>query len=165
MSLTCVQWPHRGSSVIESKKVPLVDWFEPLTTLRTSLPSKATQVMSRQEADPENQQLALKRPRQEDRLIQHSRSSSIPSSIVSNVSTFDMSPFICGFQDKMSNWVNSLIQHQDGCLQMVAQQATYGRLRQEQLAHTIAQRAAMPSQHDQVSYLRAQRNSHIEKHS
>ena len=43
----------------------------------------------------------------------------------------------------------------DGCLQVVAQQATQGRLRQEQLAHTVAQRAMMPSQSDQVSYLRA----------
>ena len=60
------------------------------------------------------------------------------------------------FQANMSNWVSSLIQHQDGCLQMVAQQATQGRLRQEQLAHTVAQRAAMPSQNDQVSYLRVQ---------
>ena len=67
-----------------------------------------------------------------------------------------MSPFIRGFQDNISNWVNSLTQHQDGCLQMVAQQATHGRLRQEHLAHTVAQPAAMPSQHDQEPYLRAQ---------
>ena len=39
---------------------------------------------------------------------------------------------------------------------MVAQQATQGRLRQEQLAQTVAQYAAMPLQHDQASYLRAQ---------
>ena len=39
---------------------------------------------------------------------------------------------------------------------MVAQQVTNGRLRKEQLAHTVAQRAAMSSQHDQVSYLCAQ---------
>ena len=67
-----------------------------------------------------------------------------------------MSPFIRGFQDNMSNWVTSLIQQQDGCLQMVAQHATHGRLRQEQLAQTFAQYAAMPSQDEQVSYLRAQ---------
>ena len=111
--------------------------------------------MSRQEAEPENQ-LALKRRRQEDRLIQHARSNSIPSNIVLNVTVFDMSPFIRGLQDNMSNWVSSLTQHQNGCLQMVAQQATQGRLRQEQLAHTVAQRAMMPSQSDQVSYLQAQ---------
>ena len=66
--------------------------------------------MSRQEVQPENQ-FVLKRARQEDRLIQHSRSSSIPSRIVSNVNAFDMSPFIRGFQDNMSNWMSSLIQH------------------------------------------------------
>ena len=32
-----------------------------------------------------------------------------------------------------------------------------GRVQQEQLAQTVAQRAAMPSPNDQVSYLRAQR--------
>ena len=117
-------------------------------------PHRATQVMSRQEAEPENQ-LVLKRPRQDYRLIQHSSSTSIPRSIVSNVRASDMSPFIRGFQNNMSNWVSNLIQHQDGCLQMVAQQATKGRLRQEQLAQT-AKYATMPSQNDQVSYLRAQ---------
>ena len=40
---------------------------------------------------------------------------------------------------------------------MVAQQATQGRLRQEQLAQTVARSAAMPSQNnDQTQYLRAQ---------
>ena len=39
---------------------------------------------------------------------------------------------------------------------MVAQQATQGRFRQEQLAQTVARHARMPSQHDQVQYLRAQ---------
>ena len=49
---------------------------------------------------------------------------------------------------------------------MVAQQATQGRLQQEQLAHTVVQRAAMPSQHDQVSYLRtrlAHREAQLEQ--
>ena len=54
-----------------------------------------------------------------------------------------MSPFIRSFQDNMSNWVNTLIHQQDGCLQAVAQQATQGRLRQEQLAQTVARCAAM----------------------
>ena len=63
----------------------LVDCFIVLTPLRTSLASsKATQVVSRQEVEPENQ-IVLKRARQEDHLIQHSRSSSIPSSLVSRV--------------------------------------------------------------------------------
>ena len=39
---------------------------------------------------------------------------------------------------------------------MVAHQATQGLLRQEQLAQTVARHAMMPSQNDQVSYLRAQ---------
>ena len=56
----------------------------------------------------------------------------------------------------MSNWMSSLIQAQDGCLQMVAQRATMGRVPQEQLAQNVAQRAMMPSTSDQVSYLRAQ---------
>ena len=67
-----------------------------------------------------------------------------------------MFPVIRGVQDYMSNWMSSLIQQQDGCLQMVAQRANLGRVQQEQLAHTVAQRAAMPSPDDQVSYLRAQ---------
>ena len=67
-----------------------------------------------------------------------------------------MSPFIRSFQDNVSNWVSSLIHQQDGCPQMVAQQATQGRLRQEQLAQTVARCAAMPSQQDQAQYLYAQ---------
>ena len=39
---------------------------------------------------------------------------------------------------------------------MVAQRANQSRHIQEQLAHTVAERVTMPSQHDQVSYLRAQ---------
>ena len=111
--------------------------------------------MSRQGNEPENH-VVLKWPRQEDRLVQHLRSSSIPRSIVSNVQGFDMFPVIRGFQDNMSNWMSSLIQQQDGCLQMVAQRANIGKTQQEQLAHTVAQRAAMPSPNDQISYLRAQ---------
>ena len=67
-----------------------------------------------------------------------------------------MFPVICGVQDHMSSWMNSLIQQQDGRLQTVAQRANLGRVQQEQLAHTVAQRAAMPSPNDQASYLRAQ---------
>ena len=111
--------------------------------------------MSRQGNEPESQTV-LKRPRQEDRLVQHATSSSIPRSIVSNVQGFDIFPVIRGVQDHVSNWMSSLIQQQDGCLQMVAQRATMGRVQQEQLAHAVAQRAAMPSPNDQVSYLRAQ---------
>ena len=56
----------------------------------------------------------------------------------------------------MSNWMSSLIKAQDGCLQMVAQRATMGRVQQELLAQNVAQCAMMPSTSDQVSYLRAQ---------
>ena len=56
----------------------------------------------------------------------------------------------------MSNWMNSLLQAQDGCLQMVAHRASMGRVQQEQLAQNVAQRATMPSKTDQVTYLRAQ---------
>ena len=65
-------------------------------------------------------------------------------------------PAISGVQDHMSNWMSSLIQAQDGCLQMVAHRASMGRVQQEQLAQHVAQRAMMPSTTDQVSYLRAQ---------
>ena len=67
-----------------------------------------------------------------------------------------MFPAIRGVQDHMSNWMSSLIQAQDGCLQTVAQSVTMGKVQQEQLAQTVAQRAALPSPSDQVSYLRAQ---------
>ena len=111
--------------------------------------------MNRHGSEPESQ-IVLKRPRHEDRLIQHSSSSSIPRSIASSVQGFDMFPAIRGVQDHMSNWMSSLIQAQDGRLQMVAQRASMGRVQQEQLAQTVAQRATMPSTSDQVSYLRAQ---------
>ena len=52
--------------------------------------------------------------------------------------------------------MSNLINQQDECLRMVAQQATQGRIRQEQLAQSVANSAAMPSQNDQVQYLRAQ---------
>ena len=111
--------------------------------------------MSRHGSEPESQ-IVLKRPRQEDRLTQHSMSSSIPRSKVSSVQGFNMYPAIRGVQEHISNWMSSLIQAQDGCLQMVAQRASMGRAQQEQLAQNVAQRAMMPSTSDQVSYLRAQ---------
>ena len=80
----------------------------------------------------------------------------MPRSLVSPLQTLNMSPFIRDFQDNVTNWMSSLINQQDGCLRMVAQQATQGRLRQEQLAQTVAHSATMPSQKDQVRYLRAQ---------
>ena len=52
--------------------------------------------------------------------------------------------------------MSSLINAQDGCLQMVAQKASMGRAQQEQLAQQVALRSTMPSMTDQVSYLRAQ---------
>ena len=60
--------------------------------------------MNRQGHEPENQ-IVLKRPHQEDRLVQHQASSSIPHSVVSNVQVFGMFPVIRGVQDYMSNWM------------------------------------------------------------
>ena len=111
--------------------------------------------MSRQGSEPESQ-IVLKRPRQEDRLIQHSMSTTIPRSMVSSVQGFDIIPAIRGVQDHMSNWMSSLVQAQDGCLQTVAHRASMGRVQQEQLAQHVAQRSTMPSTNDQVPYLRAQ---------
>ena len=114
-----------------------------------------TQVMSRQGKEPESQ-IVLKGPRQEDRLTQHSTSMTISSSITPSVHGIDIYPAIRGVQDHMSNWMSSLIQAQDGCLQMVAHRTSMGRVQQEQLAQQVAQRSMMPSTTNQVSYLRAQ---------
>ena len=65
---------------------------------------------------------------------------------------------IRGFQDNMTSWMSNLVNQQDGCLQMVAHQASQGRLRQEQLAQMVAASAPrIPSpDRDQVHDLRAQ---------
>ena len=96
------------------------------------------------------------RPRQEDKRAQHSSSMSIPSSIAPSVHGIDIFPAIRGVQGRMSSRMSSLINAQDGCLQMVAQRASMGRVQQEQLAQQVAQRSTMPFMTDQVSYLRAQ---------
>ena len=111
--------------------------------------------MSRQAKEHESQ-IVLKRPRHEDRLTPYSSSMSIPSSITPRVQGIDIIPAIRGVQDHMSTWMSSLIHAQDGCLQMVTQRASMGRVQQEQLAQQVAQRSTMPSMTDQVSYLRAQ---------
>ena len=80
----------------------------------------------------------------------------IPSSITPSVHGIDIILAIRGVQDHISNWMSSLIHAQDGCLQMVAQRVSMGRVQQEQLAQQVAQRSMMPSMTDQVSYLRAQ---------
>ena len=97
--------------------------------------------MSRQAKEHENQ-IVLKRPRHEDRLTP-------------KLQGIDIIPAIRGVQD-MSTWMSSLINAQDGCLQMVAQRASMGRAHLEQLAQQVAQRSTLPSMTDQVSYLRAQ---------
>ena len=112
-------------------------------------------MMSRQEKEQENQ-IVLKRPRHEDRLTPHSSSMSIPSSITPRLQGIDIIPAIRGVQDHMSTWMSSLINAQDGCLRMVAQRVSMGRVQQEQLAQQVALRSTMPSMTDQVSYLRAQ---------
>ena len=65
--------------------------------------------MSRQGKEPENQ-IVFKRPRQEDRLAQHSTSMPIPASIIPSVHGIDIFPAIRGVQDHMSSWMSSLIQ-------------------------------------------------------
>ena len=115
--------------------------------------------MSRQGNEPESQ-IVLKRPRQEDRLTQHPRSRSIARSIVSNVHMF--------------NWMSSLIQQQDGCLQMVAQRAKleesnksswYIPLPREQRCHlqTIKYRIYVHNSHieAQPEQARAERDNHF----
>ena len=111
--------------------------------------------MSRQAKEHESQ-IVLKRPRHEDRLTPYLSSMSIPTSITPRVQGIDIIPAIRGVQDHMSIWMSSLIHAQDGCLQMVAQRASMGRIQQEQLAQQVAQQSTMPSMTDQVSYLRAQ---------
>ena len=111
--------------------------------------------MSRQGKEPEGQ-MVLKRPRQEDRLAQHSSSTSIPGSITPRFQGIDIVPAIRGVHEHMSTWMSSLIHAQDGCLQMVTQRVSMGRTHQEHLAQQVAQRSMMPSMTDQVAYLRAQ---------
>ena len=79
----------------------------------------------------------------------------IPRSIVSTATTLNTSPFICGFQDKVTSWMSSLINQQDGCLQWLPGRRRKVESNQEQLAQSVAHRAAMRTQNDQVQYLRA----------
>ena len=62
--------------------------------------------------------------------------------------------------------MSSLINSQDGCLQMVAQRASMGRSQREHLAQQVELRSTMPSTNNQVAYLRAQlalRDAQIEQ--
>ena len=111
--------------------------------------------MSRQGKEPESQ-MVLKRPRHEDRLAQQSSPTSIPMAVTPRFQGIDLVPAIRGVHEHMSTWMSSLINAQDGCLQLVAQRASMGRTQQEHLAQQVAQRSMMPSMTDQVSYLRAQ---------
>ena len=111
--------------------------------------------MSRQGKEPESQ-MVLKRPRHEDRLAHSTCPTSIPMSATRRFQGIDLVPAIRGVHEHMSTWMSSLIDAQDGCLQMVAQRASMGRTQQEHLAQQVAQRSTMPSITDQVSYLRAQ---------
>ena len=80
----------------------------------------------------------------------------MPASITPRFQGIDIVPAIRGVHDHMSTWMSSLINVQDGCLQMVAQRVSMGRAHQEHLAQQVAQRSMMPSMADQVAYLRAQ---------
>ena len=79
--------------------------------------------MSRQTRDPESQfgLQGTKKLRHEDRLAQRD----VPRSLSP---TINMSPFIRGFQDNMTGWMSSPINQRDGCLRIVAHQATQSRL-------------------------------------
>ena len=69
-----------------------------------------------------------------------------------------MLPFIRSFQDNMMSWMSTLISQQDGCMPMVAQQVSMGRLRQKHLEQTATMRTPRgPSpDRDQIQYLRDQ---------
>ena len=95
-----------------------------LDTLRTQ-PHWATQVMSRQEEGPETLFVAQE-TETADSDAHQCIATSIPRSLVTPGPTMNMSPFIRGFQDNMTSWMNSLINQQDGCLQMIARQASQG---------------------------------------
>ena len=58
----------------------------------------------------------LKRPK----CAQNEIAVSIPRTLASPGPTFNMLPFMRGFQDNMMSWMNRLINQQDGCLQIVA---------------------------------------------
>ena len=121
--------------------------------------------MSRQGNEPESQ-MVLKRPRREDQLAQRVHAQSIPTSMVPRIQGIDLMPTIRGVHEHMSTWMSSLINAQDGCLQMVAHRASMGRSQQEHLAQQVALRSTMPSTNNQVAYLRAQlalRDAQIEQ--
>ena len=152
-----------GSSASETKEVASPSErliVHPLTpcALGNSIAKWSTQVMSRQEKQPESR-LVCQQPKQarehdtdaHQRLIE-----SMPWSIVASGAPLNMLPFIRGCQDNMTNWMSSLINQLDGCLRMVAQRAGFGRQRQKQIVQTVAMCAPWtPSlDRDQVQYLR-----------
>ena len=107
--------------------------------------------------------MVLKRPRREDQLAPRLQA---PLSMVPRIQGIDLMPTIRGVHDHMSTWMSSLINAQDGCLQMVAHRASMGRTQQEHLAQQVALRSSMPSATNQVAYLRAQlalRDAQIEQ--
>ena len=122
--------------------------------------------MSRHGEEPESQ-MVLKRPRREDQLAPRLQAQSITMSMLPRFQAIDLMPTIRGVHEHMSTWMSSLIDAQDGCLQMVvAHRASMGRSQQEHLAQQVAQRSAMPSTNNQVAYLRAQlalRDAQIEQ--
>ena len=121
--------------------------------------------MSRQGEEPESQ-MVLKRPRREGELTPRLQGQSIPMSMAPRFQGKDLMPTIRGVHEHMSTWMSSLINAQDGCLQMVAHRASMGRTQQEHLAQQVALRSTMPSTSNQVAYLRAQlalRDAQIEQ--
>ena len=75
-------------------------------TLRTR-----SQVMSRQRECPESRLVCQppKRERQQDPETHKSITTTIPKSLVTSGTPFNMSPFIRGFQDNMTSWMSNLM--------------------------------------------------------
>ena len=95
--------------------------------------------LKRQEECPESQLACQLQPTAQESKTTNSRNSTeyhhLDTEIVGTFGApLNMSPFIRGFQDNVTSWMSSLVNQQDGCLQMVARQASVGKLRQEQLA-------------------------------
>ena len=110
--------------------------------------------------------MVLKKPRREDQLAQRVHAQSIPTSMVPRIQGIDLMPTIRGVHEHTSTWMSSLINAQDGRLQMVAHRASMGRSQQEHLAQQVALRSTMPSTNNQVAYLRAElalRDAQIEQ--
>ena len=120
--------------------------------------------MSRQEEDLKHV-LLHKGPRDSAVMtdVLNKVSPSIPRMLVAPGPTINMSPSIRGFQDHMTNWMSSLINQQDGCLQMGARQASQGdqtHCLHAQLAHREAQLECIRSERD-IHFVQEEEPAHM----